>query len=144
MTKVYLTGYEGETLGEFLSKVKTNNIQVLIDVREIPLSRKRGFSKTALSEALAEEGIAYYHLGCLGSPTEIRNQLKNTNDYPRFFREYRKYIKNQTEEIKTLTGLLNGHISLLMCYEKESDLCHRSIIASELQQNQKNLMIAPI
>jgi len=45
-------GYEGRSLDEFVQALKGHRVDVLIDVRLTPISRKKGFSKTALSEAL--------------------------------------------------------------------------------------------
>lgn len=39
-------GYEGRKIDEFIERLKEFNISRLIDVREIPFSRKPGFSKT--------------------------------------------------------------------------------------------------
>ena len=43
MKKIYLTGYEAETIEEFLKKLKDNKVTTVIDIREKPLSRKNGF-----------------------------------------------------------------------------------------------------
>lgn len=44
------------------------DVERLVDVRELPLSRRRGFSKTALAGALADAGIHYEHERALGNP----------------------------------------------------------------------------
>ena len=44
-------------------------VERLIDVRELPISRRRGFAKTALGEALAAEGVEYLHMRSLGNPS---------------------------------------------------------------------------
>jgi uncharacterized protein (DUF488 family) len=41
-------GYEGREINEFVKYLKQYNISCLIDIREIPISRKKGFSKSAL------------------------------------------------------------------------------------------------
>ncbi|WP_218061767.1 DUF488 domain-containing protein [Planobispora rosea] len=61
-------GYEGCGLGEFIRRLRRENVELLIDVRLNPISRKRGFSKTALSNALADAGIVYEHMRELGNP----------------------------------------------------------------------------
>jgi hypothetical protein len=43
-------------------------VERLIDVRKLPLSRRRGFSKTALGLALRESGIEHIHVKALGNP----------------------------------------------------------------------------
>lgn len=52
----YTIGYEGRELDEFVARLREQRIQVLIDIREKPASRKPGFSKTPLREALEEAG----------------------------------------------------------------------------------------
>jgi len=43
--KLFTIGYEGRNIEEFISQLKDFNITRLIDVRKIPLFRKKGFSK---------------------------------------------------------------------------------------------------
>ena len=50
-------GYEGLDIESFLAVLKKNGITLLVDVRELPLSRKKGFSKTALSAAAEKQGL---------------------------------------------------------------------------------------
>jgi len=54
-------GYERRTSEELVSLLVSNRVDVLVDVRLTPLSRKRGLSKTALREALESAGIEYLH-----------------------------------------------------------------------------------
>jgi uncharacterized protein (DUF488 family) len=58
---VLTIGYEGAALEDFLSTLKRARVSLLLDVREIALSRRKGFSKSALSAALSSFGIDYRH-----------------------------------------------------------------------------------
>ena len=131
---VYTIGYEGKKLEEFISILKANNIKGLVDVRELPLSRKNGFSKSVLSEALEAEGIVYRHYPQLGSPRELRHKLWNEGDYESFFKDYSKWLSSPSA--KTYIGDVEGqsHIrtTAIMCFEKDVDKCHRSIIKKKL------------
>ena len=80
-------GYEGYTVEGFIDKLKENKIDVVVDVREIPLSHKKGFSKTPLSENMTINNIKYCHFKELGSPKIIRKKLNNDRDYTSFFYE---------------------------------------------------------
>jgi uncharacterized protein (DUF488 family) len=71
---LFTVGYEGLMLEAFIQRLQSNSIQTLVDVRELPLSRKRGFSKRALAEALALQGITYLHMPALGCPKPIRDR----------------------------------------------------------------------
>ena len=55
--KLFTVGYEGRALDELITELVDAGVERLIDVRELPLSRRRGFSKTPLSEALQAVGI---------------------------------------------------------------------------------------
>ena len=50
-------GYEGKTLDEFIGELKQAGVEMVLDVRAVAASRRPGFSKTALSNALRENGI---------------------------------------------------------------------------------------
>jgi hypothetical protein len=52
---IYTVGYEGVALEEFLLQLRRAWVQTIVDVRDVPLSRKRGFSKTVQPVAVAEE-----------------------------------------------------------------------------------------
>ncbi len=145
MPKLFLTGYEKETIEEFLNKLEKAGITTVIDVREIPLSRKNGFSKVNLEKLLQDRGIEYYHFPELGSPSKIREELKTTGDYLEFFRAYRKHAKNKLVTVKNVLNLIkNNNHSALLCFERDCELCHRTIIASELLKLNPHLQVTPI
>ena len=53
---------------DLFASLKANRVKLLIDVRDVPISRKPGFSKTSLAQGLADAGIGYLHLKGLGDP----------------------------------------------------------------------------
>lgn len=57
-------------------------------IQQLPLSRKKGFSKTAFCAALATHGIAYLHAPALGCPKPIRNQYKADGNWQTFTRDF--------------------------------------------------------
>jgi uncharacterized protein (DUF488 family) len=131
MKKLYTIGYEAAGLADFVATLKQAGIDVLLDVRELPISRRKGFSKTALKEALAEAGIAYRHEKQLGSPKAIRHQLREDQNYQQFFREYDTHLSQRTDLLERLTREIEGNVAL-MCYEKDHRTCHRTSVANEL------------
>lgn len=134
MCKVFTVGYEGKTIDKFIELLKQHNIQQIIDVREIPLSRKPGFSKTALANRLDTEGISYIHIKGLGSPQNIRKELHQTHDYDKFFQEYKYYIGTHVEYIQEAWEYFEEKQSCLLCFENLSSECHRSIIAAYMKE----------
>lgn len=141
---VYLTGYEKETIDEFINKLKQHNISVLVDVRQYPLSRKYGFSKRALRAYLEKVGIQYQHIGELGSPKPLRDELKEERNYITFFNKYRAYIKNKHFEVQKIADLAQIKTICVMCFEKDCELCHRTIVADELLKIQPNLQVVAV
>lgn len=145
MPKLFLTGYEKETVEEFIDKLEKANITTIIDVREIPLSRKNGFSKINLQKTLEEKGVKYFHFPQLGSPSKIREDLKTSGNYLKFFKEYRKYARSNLQAIRNVLNIIeNKRHSALLCFERNCELCHRTILASELIKLNPHLQVTPL
>jgi len=49
---LYTIGYEGAEISQFLRTLRDCGVQRVIDIRDVPVSRKPGFSKGSLSAAL--------------------------------------------------------------------------------------------
>lgn len=132
MTTLYTIGYEGVELVEFMRRLIDAGVRTVIDVRELPLSRRKGFSKTPLMEALAERGIGYVHRRELGAPKVIRNELRESGDYKEYFRQFNAYLKTQKNALRQLMEEYAGSTVVLMCFEANPAECHRSAVAREL------------
>ncbi len=125
-------GYQGAELAPFISTLKQAGVECLVDVRENANSRKRGFSKSALAEALRGEGIQYNHLRGLGTPPEMRKAYRANNDMAWFAQAYRQFLATRTEDMQELAAMLPQSRCCLMCFEADPAECHRSLIAQEL------------
>lgn len=128
MRDLFTIGYEGTDIADFVATLEMEKIDVLLDVRELPASRRKGFSKGALAEAVTKAGIIYQHDKRLGSPRAMRHQLYADGDYDVFFKKFREYLKTQMDVIKSLSGELTGNVAL-MCYERDPATCHRTVVA---------------
>ena len=73
MSVVYTIGYEGTDIDRFVATLKAVGVRRLADVRALPLSRKKGFSKNKLAERLQTEGIDYLPFRQLGDPKPGRD-----------------------------------------------------------------------
>lgn len=140
--KLYTLGYEGQNIDVFISELKKNRIDTLVDIRELPLSRKKGFSKKALVNKLEEENIRYVHFKNLGSPSEIRKKVREDKNYKSFFSKFSEYLSNQGECLKAVLELTEFQNCCLLCFEKDPEICHRMIVAKEiLNMDRKGLTI---
>lgn len=136
--EVLTIGYEGCDIDEFVDRLKRFNVSRLIDVREIPLSRKPGFSKTPLSERLGDENIEYVHIKALGSPSFIRNKLKADSDYDYFFKAYSKYLSQNMEVVKEVYQFISDGVNCIMCFERFPEKCHRNAVANKIKEYDGN------
>lgn len=132
---VFTIGYEESTIDEFIKRLQRHNITALVDVREIPASRKAGFSKGRLAEILQAHDINYIHVKALGSPKLIREKLHQSNDYKTFFDEYSAYIDSQIDVVKDLyKDVVSRETSCLMCMERFAEYCHRRVVADKIKE----------
>ena len=130
-------GYEGLDLATFLTALKANSVTTLVDVRELPLSRKKGFSKSALAAAVEAAGISYMHVPELGCPRDIRRDYYSDGDWSRYKKRFNAYLGGQRVTLKRLVGIAKGSRACLVCFEADHQLCHRSLITAALSSLDK-------
>ena len=143
---LHTIGYEGIDMRRFLRALKNSKISAVIDVRRLAFSRKRDFCKNALAAKLARHRINYFALSTLGTSKHLRDRLHETGNYKEFFREYRKFLRQNTHLLNDIKTLMDdGHYVALLCFEKDNEKCHRKIIAEEVKRmNGNGLEIIPI
>ncbi len=127
--KLFTIGYEDAAMGEFLSALKDAGVERVIDVRAVPNSRRPGFSKTPLRNALAEEEIDYVHLRALGTPAEGRAAARagRIDDLVRIYLGQLQTPQAMAEGAIML-DLASEKPSALLCYERDPACCHRSLL----------------
>jgi uncharacterized protein (DUF488 family) len=131
---LYTLGYEGSAIEDFLAALQRAKIELVVDVRALPLSRKPGFSKTVLAKTLEKEGIGYAHRVALGTPKPIRARYKSDGDFAVLSRDFHKYLAHQELALAELVDLVKGKRACLVCFEADPALCHRSIVAEEARK----------
>lgn len=134
LSHLFTFGYEGLDLGAFVARLHDAKIRMIVDVRELPLSRKKGFSKTALREQLAAESIGYRHVPALGCPRPIRNQFRADGDWQRYTRDFLAYIDTQGAAVRELAEQSLASTSCLLCFEADYSTCHRTYVARAAQR----------
>ena len=110
---IYSVGYQGLELHSFIEILRRNRIDVLVDLRERPYSRQKGFSKGPLSRALSDAGIQYRWMGKrLGGFTVSRNAW--------------------LEGCEELAKMAQAQRVVMMCMEADYRRCHRKELAAIL------------
>jgi len=126
---VFTIGYEGIDIDDFMLLLSEHGIETVVDVRELPLSRKPGFSKKSLSAVLNSSGLEYLHISELGCPKSVRDRYKEDSNWKRYTDGYLKHLNTQREAIADLSELCATSTCVLLCYEADHNFCHRSMVA---------------
>jgi len=101
----FTIGYEQSTIRRFLSLLRSHDVEVVVDVRQIPLSRKPGFSKHHLSASLENAGFEYRHVVKLGAPKRLREKLRSGGSWCEYIKGYNVVLQREVEWIDDLVSL---------------------------------------
>lgn len=131
---LFTIGYEGSTFPEFLLELKHRSIDLVLDVRQLPLSRKPGFSKKAFCEGLKISGIDYAHLPALGCPKLIRNKYKTDKNWSDYASQFLEHLDKNEDLVELIADASLGLNVCLVCFEADYKTCHRSFISEAADQ----------
>jgi len=136
MATVWTVGHSTRSGEEFGQILLVHEIQVLIDVRSFPGSRRYPqFNRETLSESLAKLGIEYKHAPRLGGRRTPRKDSHNTAWKNASFRAYADHT--ETDEfrngVEELLELADDSRVAVMCAEAVWWRCHRSLISDYLK-----------
>ena len=134
--EIWTIGHSIRPLEEFIDILKSFEIELLVDVRRYPGSRKFPFyNKENLEISLPENGINYLHLENLGGRRKMRKDSENTAWRLASFRGYADYM--ETTEFATaaeeLESVADKNKVAYMCSEAVWWSCHRSLISDYLK-----------
>jgi len=134
-TMLFTIGYEGISLEEYLNRLLKNDVKVLVDVRNNPVSMKYGFSKNQLQLFCENLGIRYVHFPEVGIQSEQRRELNTQADYDQLFTVYRQNNLTQTRASQVkIANLLKEHKRIaLTCFEANIRQCHRKHLAEAIE-----------
>lgn len=132
---LFTIGYERASVTQLVEALTTAKVTQLIDVRELPNSRRAGFSKRALAGSLDEAGIRYTHLKALGTPKAGRLAGRACR-WDEFWKIVdgalaRPEARLALEEAAEIAG--KGRACLL-CLEHDHTTCHRARVAELLEK----------
>lgn len=121
MKPIRTIGHSNHPIERFVDLLKAGDVDVLVDVRSTPWSRRfPQFGKERLTKTLAEAGIAYVHEGAaLGGKPEAGGSYDDLARRPDF-----------AQALDRVTARAAGATLCLMCAEKEPLDCHRTVLVS--------------
>jgi uncharacterized protein (DUF488 family) len=131
--KLRTIGYEAASQAAVVAELQRAGVEVLIDLRAVPSSRRAGFSKRLLAASLAEAGIDYVHLRALGTPKPGR-QAARAGRHAEMVAIYEAHLTEPEAqfELAQAFDIARERPSALLCYEADAAHCHRRIVAERL------------
>lgn len=132
---LHTIGYEGTTIDEFVSTLEGAEIDLVIDVRDVPISRKKGFSKSLFSQLLQKKKIDYLHLKGLGDPKAGRVAAREGR-YADFWDIFQRHLLSEAAQADLSRGLqaAAGRRTCLLCFERDHRNCHRRLVAEKMSR----------
>jgi uncharacterized protein (DUF488 family) len=133
MPTIWTIGYEAATQASVIHALNDAGVEILADIRYLPLSRRPGFSKSSLRSAAEEAGIAYRHMKPLGTPADGRAAARR-GDYAELSRIYAGQLElpEALAAMAELRDLAGEKRVALLCYERKAAECHRSLLIEAL------------
>jgi uncharacterized protein (DUF488 family) len=127
--EIFTIGYEAAIVPDFIAALAAAGVERVIDVRALPLSRRPGFSKSALRAALAEARIDYVHLKALGTPADGRAAAR-AGRHAELERIYAGQLElpEAIAQGAVMVELARERPSALLCFEREPAHCHRTLL----------------
>lgn len=132
---VWTVGHSTRPLEEFLDLLGAHEIELVVDVRRFPGSRRLPhYGGDALAEALEGRGIAYCWLSALGGRRRPDPASPNTGWRHPAFRAYADHVASEefAGGLFELLMLAEGLRTAVMCAEVLWWRCHRRLIADVL------------
>jgi uncharacterized protein (DUF488 family) len=120
--RIYTLGHSTRSLEEFIEILRTFGVELVVDVRRFPGSRKfPHFGRENLEKELPKVNIQYVHFPDLGGyRKEGYLAFSQTEEF--------------TEAIKKLLELVGEKTAAILCAEILWWRCHRRYIANSLSQ----------
>ena len=131
---LFTLGYEGISIDGYLDRLIERDIQLVIDVRKNPVSRKYGFSKRGLEEHLLRVGIGYSHEPEVGVASHLRRSIHAPQDYARLFDYYAEAILPDKRPVlyRIVEATRKHRRVALTCFEADPQMCHRHKISEAI------------
>ncbi len=141
--EVWTIGHSTRSLDEFVDMLKSFQIEVVVDIRNFPGSKKYPqFNKKELEDSLPKNNLKYIHLKNLGGRRKAKSDSKNTSWRHPAFRGYADYMETGTfnDGIKELEEIAIMQRTAYLCSEAVWWRCHRSLISDSLKAKHWKVM----
>ena len=136
MAVLYTIGHSTRSLEELVGALKAHQIEVLVDIRAFPMSRRLPhFNRDSLEQSLPAAGIRYQSMTALGGyRKKILEESPNIALRNPSFRNYGDYMLTPEFEraISDLVAFADTSRTAYMCAERPYFRCHRMLVSDWL------------
>lgn len=135
MNPVFTIGHSTRSIEEFVALLRESGVELLIDVRRFPMSRRHPqFNQAELSASLAVAGIGYRHEEVLGGRRVPRSDSVNTVWRNAQFRGYADHMDTPAfrQAVAGIAQRARDTVQVVMCAEAVPWRCHRNLLADAL------------
>jgi uncharacterized protein (DUF488 family) len=134
--KIYTIGFTKKTLEDFITRLKKNGIQRVVDIRLNDTSQLSGFAKSPdLAFILKQFGIEYVSVKSLAPDETLLDKYQKDRNWEDYEAGFRALMKARNAE-ETLSNLqLDKKISCFLCSEDKPEKCHRRLVAEMLDDD---------
>jgi len=134
--EIWTIGHSTRTLEHFVEMLQSFRIELLVDIRSFPGSRRvPQFNKENLEISMPANNIKYVHLKLLGGRRPVHKDSKNTGWKHPAFRGYADYMETDDfkKGIQQLENMAVKQRTVYMCSEAVWWSCHRSMVSDYLK-----------
>lgn len=133
---IYTLGHSTRPLPEFLSVLHAHHIEILADIRSLPMSRRYPhFNREALEKSLPAESIEYLWIKDLGG--RRKKELAESPNMALRNQSFRNYADHMLTEsfhsaAEHIIDLARSRRVAIMCAELLFFRCHRMLVSDYL------------
>ena len=144
MAVLYTIGHSTRTIEDLISALKAHQVQILVDIRAFPMSRRLPqFNRDSLEQTMPAAGIRYVWLKALGGyRKKTLEESPNVGLRNQSFRNYADYMLTP-EFDRAMSDLLafgESSRTAYMCAERLYFRCHRMLISDWLVAHEHEVL----
>jgi len=136
LATLYTIGHSTRSLDELIAALRAHQIQLLVDIRAFPMSRRLPqFNRDSLEQSLPAAGIRYVWMKALGGyRKKVLEESPNIALRNQSFRNYADYMLTPEFEqaVSELISLAENSRTAYMCAERVYFRCHRMLVSDWL------------
>jgi uncharacterized protein (DUF488 family) len=142
---LFTIGYEALLPEPLVHELGRAGVELVLDVRFRPQSRRPGMSKTRLGDLLAEHGIRYEHRRALGTPADLR-VLYRAGRIAEAHGAFEAHVEATAADAldELAAELATSPPTALLCLEADPAVCHRRKLTEALARRRPGLRVVDL